>query len=107
MKSAEHLVELCRRFGSNDVGERAAAALQADKHIRRLGLRWHDVIALPMEWQVMAKVCRERARLLSDGELQFVSAIASRRRAPTGPQLRWLGDIFDRVRNEPTHDPRL
>jgi hypothetical protein len=41
----DKLVKLCGLLGSEHHGERAAAALKADRHLRGLGLTWGDVIA--------------------------------------------------------------
>lgn len=40
---ADKLAKVCGMFGSNQDGERAAAALMADRLIREYGLSWSDV----------------------------------------------------------------
>jgi hypothetical protein len=39
------LARVCGLFGSDHLGERAAAAAQADKIVRNAGLTWPDVLA--------------------------------------------------------------
>ena len=54
----DKLVKLCGLLGSNHDGERAAAALKADAHIKGLGLTWCDVIIAPaatVDWPAMAR----------------------------------------------------
>jgi hypothetical protein len=57
----DKLVKVLGMLGSDHEGERAAAALKADRHLRGLGLQWDDIIARPGEapeapltWQSMA-----------------------------------------------------
>jgi hypothetical protein len=87
-------------FGSDHAGERAAAALKADQHIRRLGLTWADVIQAPPEWQHLAMVVRGHEHMLSDKERDFIANIARLRKPPTDAQLQWLVALHDRVTRE-------
>ena len=85
-------------LGSAHEGERSNAARLADEFVRKLGLRWADVIYMPPEWQAMAKICREHSHLLTAHEADFINTISRQRRMPTDKQLAWLEAIHDRIR---------
>jgi hypothetical protein len=94
----DRLTKLCGLFSSEHIGERAEAARQADALLRRHGLRWPDIIAMPpAAWQQMAKHCREHLHCLTDRERDFIINIGKLRRPPTDRQLEWLADIFARI----------
>ena len=71
-------------FGSDHAGERASAALMADKIVRQVGLRWADVLmpaALPAPTggsikQQIARALRSSA--INAWEKQFLSSIIER-----------------------------
>jgi enamine deaminase RidA (YjgF/YER057c/UK114 family) len=46
-RTADKLARICGMFGSDHIGERAAAAQMADKLLKECGLRWSDVISVP------------------------------------------------------------
>lgn len=59
----QKLAKVCGMFGSNFAGERASAALQAERIVRDAGLTWFDVIApVPEQTEPRARrqVNRER-----------------------------------------------
>jgi hypothetical protein len=47
-RELERLAAIAGMFGSHHAGERASAALLADRLVRGAGLRWHDVILAPV-----------------------------------------------------------
>jgi hypothetical protein len=99
-QAADHLRKLAGMFGSHHDGERAAAAKLADDFVRRLGLTWSDVIAVPEEWQAMAKFCTDLLHELNAREQDFIRGIAKLRRPPSDRQLDWLSDIHARLRRD-------
>jgi hypothetical protein len=83
-RTAERLAKLCGLFGSEHVGERAAAAAKADKLVRAQGLTWSQVIR-PTTWST--STIRQRIdfalgniELLTEWEVGFLRPIRSRRR---------------------------
>ena len=97
-QDANHLAKLLGMLGSDHAGEVAVAGRKAHAFIRRLGLTWADVIALPpTSWHELAAACAKYPELLSERELQFVRNMARQQRLPTGRQARWLESIFLRV----------
>ena len=96
-RAADHLTKLAGMFGSAHDGERANAAKLADDFVRRLGLTWRDVIAVPPEWQSLALICRAHEHMLTERERDFVANIGKLRRHPTDRQLEWLVAIHQRV----------
>jgi hypothetical protein len=106
----DKLVKLLGLLGSNHDGERAAAALKADRHIRSLGLAWGDVIAPlateqaespppPQRWQ---DIC---AAVLSSGratqwESSFCESLLRKWRGPevTRKQRATLEKMFEKCR---------
>ena len=102
-QAAGRLAKVCGMLGSDHPGERANAALAADKLVRSLGLTWRDVIHISgahvpkSDWRHMAKACRERAHCLTQKEFAFVSNMLLARFEPSEKQGKWLGDIYRRV----------
>jgi hypothetical protein len=110
--SADRLRKLCGMLGSDHDGERAAAALAADKLVRGLGLTWHQVIAPPIvpdhsprvrswraddsDWCRMAQFCHAWRWSLSQREREFVESVRTWRN-PTDKQRDWLLDIYARL----------
>lgn len=98
---AERLAKLLGMLGSDQPGERAAAALKADELLKREGLSWFDVIAVESEsetdWRTMVRVCMAQAAALSGKELQFVRTMARWRGQPSEKQFEWLEGIYARI----------
>jgi hypothetical protein len=59
----DHLIKLLGMLGSAHDGERAAAGLKAHELVKRFGLQWGDLIAMPPpavaepKWRAMAMAC--------------------------------------------------
>jgi hypothetical protein len=98
-QSVAHLAKLCGMLGSAHAGERAAAALMADRFVRQvLRVTWLDVLRQPPpDWRWMAQICRDRSHLLSGRERAFVASMACWHKPPSDKQLCWLTAIFERV----------
>lgn len=81
---ADKLARICGMFGSAHDGERAAAALKADKLIRTNGLTWGDVILTPAPLASSATVddkivfALRNIGALSQWERGFVYSIADK-----------------------------
>jgi hypothetical protein len=107
-KATARLVKLTGMFGSDHAGERAAAAALADRMVRELGLRWADVISVPLvpadpgheevSWQAALDACLEHVRELNPRDQNFVRSLARWRGPPSEKQLIWLLDIYARLR---------
>lgn len=89
------LVKLCGMLGSDFEGERAAAALKVTLLLRRAGLRWDDVLALPgascrpapgegrgweagpiyTDWRADLACCARHRSLLSAAERDYVGQL--------------------------------
>jgi hypothetical protein len=98
----ERLAKLCEMFGSNFPGERANAAMAADKLIRAAGLRWSDVIltgALPVPPRSIDNVANiirfvlQHADLLTAWEFEFIEGV-ERQHTPISTKQR---EILDRI----------
>jgi hypothetical protein len=63
---AGRLAKLCGMFGPHHVGERAAAALKADKLMREHGLTWRNVIHRPIEQPARAQEREDVSDIESD-----------------------------------------
>jgi hypothetical protein len=112
-KVAERLAKLCGLLGSEHEGERAAAALKADRLVRECGLTWEQIIARPAAFRASAvsaspavsdhRVAAACAlifgRGLSRWETDFLYNIAQRRQAPTPCQAEALRRILDAIRD--------
>jgi hypothetical protein len=93
------LVKLLGMLGSAHDGERAAAGLKAHELVKRSGLQWDDLIALPPpvgpRWRAMAIACCWHLDVLNAKERAFVQSIAGWRGTPSAKQLAWLSRIFE------------
>jgi hypothetical protein len=96
-KAADHLAKICAMFGSSHDAERAAAALLADQHVKRLGLSWHDVIRVEMHWRTMARLCHEHWPELNERERKFVADMIKLRGTPSDKQHEWLASLHERI----------
>ena len=107
-KATDRLIKLTGMFGSDHDGERAAAAALADRMVRELGLRWADVINVPLvpaepgheevSWQAALDVCLEHIRELDPRSRAFVQSLSRWRGEPSQKQRDWLRDLYARVR---------
>jgi hypothetical protein len=105
-KATQKLAKLCGMLGSDHAGERAAAAAKADDMVRALGLRWADVISVPLvpagheevSWQEALEVCLGHISELDARSQAFVRSLAKWRGPPSEKQVDWLRDIYERVR---------
>jgi hypothetical protein len=109
-EAADRLSKLCGMLGSAHDGERAAAARLADEFVKKLGLRWNDVINPAVEsvplpppkcgWRGHLAVCAMRSAFLNTRERDFVLSLSEsiKRREPTERQQQWLADIYGRLR---------
>jgi hypothetical protein len=99
----DRLVKLLGLLGSNHQGERAAAALKADQHLRALGLSWGDIIAQPSEpapsWQRMCAAILASGRA-TQWEINFCENLLRSWRGPevTRKQRATLDKIFEKCR---------
>jgi hypothetical protein len=77
--------------------------------VRSLGLRWADVISVPLvpadsvspvsvSWQDALDVCLEHIHELDQRSRAFVQSLARWRGPPSQKQADWLRDIYERVR---------
>jgi hypothetical protein len=107
-KATDRLAKLCGLLGSDNAGERATAAALADRMIRELGLRWTDVISVPLvpaepisphdvSWQDALDVCLDRVDELDPRSRAFLQSLSRWRGEPSSKQLDWLFDIYARV----------
>jgi len=104
-ETREMLAKLCGMFGSQHDGERAAAALKADRLIRQTGCTWFDVILPGHETsrhenlddiQKMAAFCNAHRYRLNAKERDFVHSMLSWTGVPSEKQLKWLVDLYVR-----------
>jgi cupin superfamily acireductone dioxygenase involved in methionine salvage len=99
---AHRLVKLLGMLGSHHDGERAAAALMADRLVRERGLTWRDVIVMPREardhdldgWRAMAFFCHAHHQKLNAKECGFISGMLRWEGEPTERQAKWLIDLY-------------
>jgi hypothetical protein len=97
-QAADHLVQLLGYLGSNHDGERAAAAFKAHEIVRRLGLKWSDVIySPPGELVGQGASLRPAQQMLSERERDFPNNISKLRRPLSDKRLAWLGNIYSRL----------
>jgi hypothetical protein len=98
----DRLVKLLGMLRGHHVGERANAALMADRLVRKRGLTWHDVIVMPHQEkprhlddaQKMAAFCRAHYQKLNAKEMGFIRSMLSWRGEPSEKQMRWLIDLY-------------
>jgi hypothetical protein len=78
-EAAQKLVKICGLFGSNQLGERASAALRADELVKSNDLTWCDVIGSEpdLEPHTLVRFCLDHAELLTAWEASFVSSCSS------------------------------
>lgn len=105
------LVRMLGMLGSEFQGERAAAALKADKLVRSRGLTWEALLDAPASRPSRSytqppppprddtdlAVCGRASHLLSEWELDFVTN-CSRRACVSAKQAEVLARVADRLR---------
>jgi hypothetical protein len=105
-RATDRLAKLCGMLGSAHAGERAAAAAKADDMVRSMGLRWADVISVPLvpveapadiSWQAALDVCLEHIRELNPRDQNFVRSLSRWSGEPSAKQVDWLLDIYARI----------
>ena len=95
--AADRLTKLCGLFGSNHLGERAAAAAKADQLIRSHGLRWSDVIApVPISTFERIRFALGHIDLLSLWERGFLLGIRGKKTL-SEKQLLVLDQIMEKL----------
>ncbi len=107
----QRLARVCGLFGSDHDGEVLAAARQAEKIRKKLGLTWAELLVPPTrprsadppseeltDWRWACHFCLERSRLLTSWELNFVATVARYKKAPSAKQLIVLQRLVARCR---------
>lgn len=121
---AGRLAALIGKLGSPHDGEVLGAARALGRLLEKQGMNFNDLaIALEAEtvtrivyrdrepeaepaddWREVAEWCAARGELLSECEAEFVASMARILRRPgnrpTPKQAKWLGAIFDRLRED-------
>ena len=103
-RTADRLAKLLGMLGSDQAGERAAAAAKADQLIRQHGLQWADVVApatastsdTSVESIIDFALAHGRS-LLTDWEVDFLHGVRSQRKPVTQNQIRKLRQIAEKV----------
>jgi hypothetical protein len=106
------LARVCGLLGSDHDGEALAAARQAEKIRKKLGLTWEELLVPPTrqraadpppeeltDWRSACHFCLERSRLLTRWELNFVATVARYQKPPSAKQLIILHRLVARCRN--------
>ncbi len=106
--------QLVRLLSSDKAGEVVAAAAALNRTLAGVGLDIHDLAAVveaglgvPLvpddsgeDWRSIARFCRRRPDRLAEKEAGFVETILQYRAPPTERQLKWLHDIYGRLKAE-------
>ena len=108
----QRLARVCGLFGSDHDGEVLAAARQAEKIRKKVGLTWEELLvpsphqrakSPPPEdltdWRLACHFCLERYWLLTGWELDFVATVTRYRKTPSVKQLIILQRLVVRCRN--------
>jgi hypothetical protein len=108
----QRLARVCGLLGSDHDGEALAAARQAEKIRKKVGLTWEELLVpsirqrskdLPPEdltdWRWACHFCLERYQWLTSWELDFVATIARYKKAPSAKQMAILQRLVARCRN--------
>ena len=106
------LARVCGLLGSEHDGEVLAAARQAEKIRKKVGLTWEELLvpsirprsgAPPPEeltdWRWACHFCLERYRLLPSWELDFVATVARYQKPPSAKQMVIVHRLVARCRN--------
>jgi hypothetical protein len=108
----QRLARVCGLFGSDHDGEALAAARQAEKIRKKLGVTWEELLvpsarqraADPApedltDWRWACHFCLERYWSLTSWELDFVATVARYQKPPSAKQLIILHRLVARCRN--------
>ncbi len=106
--TADLLAKVCGMFGSDQAGERAAAAAKAHALLRNHGLSWRQLLepasahaqratSRDPHWTCMARACWARSASLRPRDAELVHNLIQQGREPTARQLEWLRDIHRRL----------
>jgi len=104
--TASTLLKCLGMLGSDHAGERAAAALKADKLVRASGATWADVIRVPQnrtedqpprDWRAMRDYCAAHFYSLRERDRDFVDSLADWRGRLSEKQVAWLIGIYRRL----------
>ena len=108
----QRLARVCGLFGSEHDGEALAAARQAEKIRKKVGLTWEELLVPSIrqrsadpppddltDWQWACHFCLERYRSLTSSELDFVATVARYQKAPSAKQMIILQRLVARCRN--------
>ena len=99
-------------MGSDHDGEALAAARQAEKIRKKIGLSWEELLVPPThqrsadpppedltDWREACHFCLERYHSLTSWELDFVATVARYQKLPSAKQLIILQRLVARCRN--------
>jgi hypothetical protein len=108
----QRLARVCGLLGSEHDGEALAAARQAEKIRKKLGLTWEELLVPSIrhesadpppedltDWRWACHFCLERHRSLTSWELNFVATVARYQKPPSAKQLIILQRLVARCRN--------
>ena len=108
----QRLARVCGLFGSEHDGEALAAARQAEKIRKKVGLTWEELLVPSIrqrsedpppddltDWRWACHFCLERYRSLTSWELDFVATVARYQKAPSAKQMIILQRLVARCRN--------
>jgi len=106
------LARVCGLFGSDYDGEALAAARQAEKIRKKVGLTWEELLVPSTrqksadpppedltDWRWACHFCLERYRSLTSWELNFVATVARYTKPPSAKQMVILQRLVARCRN--------
>lgn len=108
----QKLVRVCGMLGSDHDGEVVAAARQAERIRKALGLSWDDLLISPArptshgrppphdipDWRRACQLCMTRFDILSNWEMTFLQSLARYRGQPSAKQLAVLERLIARCR---------
>ena len=94
------LARVCGLFGSEHDGEALAAARQAEKIRKKMGLTWEELLVPSprqrsgepapedlTDWRWACHFCLERYQWLTSWELDFVATVARYTKPPSAKQM--------------------
>lgn len=103
----DKLVRILGMLGSDQAGERDAAALAATRLLLKNSLTWHDVIVSSQPvirvppcisaWRTTARACLSQVYLLTPWETRFLTDLCTRNQVPSPKQLERLAEIATKV----------
>ena len=106
------LARVCGLFGSEHDGEALAAARQAEKIRKKMGLTWEELLVPSprrrsknpppddlTDWRLACHFCLERYWLLTSWERDFVASVARYKKPPSAKQMIILHSLVARCRN--------